>query len=153
MSLPKPRCQRCPWSRLWDARRRPGPVRELPPPQEKKLRYFDTTFHSLFFSLNFNHDSNAILRLGTRSVQPRYPELLARTLESRLLRVPAVLNGLPTESLIKTGQSHEAVNDGAERGDFPELHAEDGSHQIEMSDSHQTPVKSADHHEDGGENV
>ena len=60
----------------------------------------------------------------------------------RGLAVPATLNGFEAYTLINSGQSHQPVNDCAERGDFTELHSEDSGQEIEMRYGHQSPVES-----------
>jgi hypothetical protein len=57
--------------------------------------------------------------------------------------MPSLLNGLEANGLIQPGQSNQAIDDCAERGDLAELHPKDGGYQVKMRDGYQAPVERA----------
>src|SRR5579864_274602 len=154
MSLRRLRFRRCPWTQLWDARMpqwletKRGP----PPSQEMQIGHFYLTSPSFFFSLNFIYLSKLTLDPYIFHYSSKTPTRLSRTLKSRFT-MPPTLNGFETRGLVDACQSDKPVHNSAEHRDFPEPHTEDRCHQVEMSHGDQSPVKRADHHEDGGENV
>jgi hypothetical protein len=110
-----------------------------------------TSFH--FASpLNFISFSNLIVDRTPFHYFSENPTLLSRVLKRRFTMPPA-LNGLETRGLVDACQSDKPIHNSAERGDFTELHPEDGCHQVETSYGHESPIERAHDYENCCENV
>ena len=71
-------------------------------------------------------------------LSPAFRVLTLTSASRRRLVSPSMLNGLERDGLVQRRQANQSVDDGTECRSFAEFHTENGGHQVEVRNAHQT---------------